>query len=222
MYPSTIILPSQAIIILDFFGEGGVDSSHRIPMRSVQTLFHGGGNAAGYSVQGHSVSRHDLPNCTYQRGKYQKIKLACPHPLSKLGGDEMNSTEAKSINLRASQSLLRLWFFPGGRASLFDLWIKTLLPVVMSAFVVDAAFPMERGNAVYYVFMSAWLWPLLNVYIKRLHDRSLSGWYFLLAGIPLVNILVFIEIFFLPGEARANSYDLFNDPDAEKISTNKE
>jgi uncharacterized membrane protein YhaH (DUF805 family) len=50
------------------------------------------------------------------------------------------------------------------------------------------------------------LWPFLAVEIKRCHDRGRSGWFLLVGLIPLVNLWVLVEVFFLRGTLGDNQY----------------
>ncbi|SNQ29730.1 Uncharacterized membrane protein YhaH, DUF805 family [Acinetobacter apis] len=42
--------------------------------------------------------------------------------------------------------------------------------------------------------------------IKRLHDRNLSGWYWLFNFVPFANLWLFINLTFLPGISNENKY----------------
>ena len=46
----------------------------------------------------------------------------------------------------------------------------------------------------------------LMLAVKRVHDRDRSGWFLLLALLPLLNIWVFIEVGFLPGTPGPNRF----------------
>ena len=55
-------------------------------------------------------------------------------------------------------------------------------------------------------------WSLFGVYIviiagvRRLHDLNLSGWYLLLAFIPLVNVGMILYLLFAPGKVAGNRW----------------
>ena len=42
--------------------------------------------------------------------------------------------------------------------------------------------------------------------IRRLHDRNHSGWYLLLAFVPLVNLAMILYLLFAPGKAEGNRW----------------
>jgi len=46
----------------------------------------------------------------------------------------------------------------------------------------------------------------LRLYRKRLHDRNSSGWWALALYVPLLNIFVIIEAWFLKGDEADNKY----------------
>jgi uncharacterized membrane protein YhaH (DUF805 family) len=51
------------------------------------------------------------------------------------------------------------------------------------------------------------IWPSLAVSIKRWHDRGKSGWWVLIALVPLIGGLwALIETGFLPGTSGTNQY----------------
>lgn len=51
------------------------------------------------------------------------------------------------------------------------------------------------------------IYPGLCIGIKRFHDRDKSGWWVLIALIPLIGwIWYIIEVFFLPGTRGPNKY----------------
>ncbi len=50
------------------------------------------------------------------------------------------------------------------------------------------------------------LWMSIMAGIKRCHDRGRSGWFLLIALIPLVNIWLVVELIFLPGTDGSNDY----------------
>ncbi len=51
------------------------------------------------------------------------------------------------------------------------------------------------------------IWPALAIHIKRWHDRDKSGWWVLIALIPLVGpIWALVETGFLPGTTGHNHY----------------
>jgi len=61
-----------------------------------------------------------------------------------------------------------------------------------------------------YMFISLWLLSFIlmamPIYIKRLHDRNLTGWYLLLSMVPLANIWIALELFAISGKSGDNEF----------------
>jgi uncharacterized membrane protein YhaH (DUF805 family) len=52
------------------------------------------------------------------------------------------------------------------------------------------------------------LYPAINIGIKRFHDRDKSGWWVLIAFVPIIGwIWYIVECGFLPGTDGPNKYD---------------
>jgi len=49
-------------------------------------------------------------------------------------------------------------------------------------------------------------WIHLAVSVKRCHDRNRSGWFMLVAALPILNVWYLIEVGFLPGTRGSNEY----------------
>lgn len=54
--------------------------------------------------------------------------------------------------------------------------------------------------------MTASLWALFAIDVKRCHDRGRPGWFSLVGLVPLLNIWALVELGCLDGEAAANQY----------------
>jgi uncharacterized membrane protein YhaH (DUF805 family) len=50
------------------------------------------------------------------------------------------------------------------------------------------------------------IWTEVALAVKRLHDRSLNGWFAVLLAIPLVGIATFVALGLLPGDRGPNRY----------------
>jgi len=48
--------------------------------------------------------------------------------------------------------------------------------------------------------------PSIAISVRRLHDIGKSGWWYLIAFIPLLGVLVLLIFFVLPSEDRTNRY----------------
>lgn len=87
----------------------------------------------------------------------------------------------------------------------------TIFPAIMTAAASgdpDQVMAVYTGPAalIYWIFCLLLIWPGLAVTIKRLHDRNKSGWFYLLLLVPLVNLWILVEIYFLDGTPGPNQY----------------
>jgi uncharacterized membrane protein YhaH (DUF805 family) len=115
-----------------------------------------------------------------------------------------------------------LWSYEGriGRAS---FWLGVLLVILMAAAIglvaglvgypLDAVLApngQEAGPATIVLMIVAIIaatYAQLAVYVKRFHDRGKSGWWVLIAFVPLIGFLwILIELGMLPGDPGRNAY----------------
>jgi uncharacterized membrane protein YhaH (DUF805 family) len=101
-----------------------------------------------------------------------------------------------------------------GRTPRFDYWVKGIL-LWSFALIVALAIDIALIQTHIYSDRVPWLtvvvyillfWPRLALEAKRCHDRNKTGFFFLLAAIPLVNIWVLVELWFLRGTPGDNDY----------------
>jgi uncharacterized membrane protein YhaH (DUF805 family) len=112
-----------------------------------------------------------------------------------------------------TESFSRLFFTIGGRISRSSYWLKFMLPysviyvVLVMLDVSSGSFDPTIGYGTYSgLFTLAGLIPSLAMGIKRCHDRDRTGWFLLVSLIPLVNIWLLIELWFIKGTAGVNQY----------------
>jgi uncharacterized membrane protein YhaH (DUF805 family) len=88
----------------------------------------------------------------------------------------------------------------GGRITRSQFWLKFVLPVMIVT--VSVCLIVRKGvllNAALTIWVLLLLWPFVAVLAKRWHDRNKSGWWTLIALIPLVGqVWVIIECGCLP------------------------
>ncbi len=104
------------------------------------------------------------------------------------------------------------WFLPGmaiGAAMGMVFVLQALIAYLLSPdsfYVIEDSF-VPAFITGYWQISIAMLMPGLAVGIRRLHDRGKSGWFMLIALIPVVGSLwLFVEFGFLPGKAGDNEY----------------
>jgi uncharacterized membrane protein YhaH (DUF805 family) len=95
-----------------------------------------------------------------------------------------------------------LFFQFDGRINRAKFWLG-LVVIWLIELIVGTVF----GFAVYIIVAIVAIWPGLAISIKRWHDRDKSGWWVLIAFIPIIGwIWALIETGFLPGTDGPNRY----------------
>ncbi|MEO5587842.1 MAG: DUF805 domain-containing protein [Novosphingobium sp.] len=98
-----------------------------------------------------------------------------------------------------------------GRASRSEFWFFVLFffgGVIVSS-VIDRALGTGSANGVgivYAIFVLATFLPYLAVLVRRLHDTGRSGWWYWIALIPLVGVILLIVWFAAKGTTGSNEY----------------
>lgn len=106
----------------------------------------------------------------------------------------------------------QLLFSFSGRIPRSTYWLKYFVPylviyIVLS--IIDGIIGTTTSTGISVIatiFSVIAIYPSLAVAVKRLHDRNRSGWFILLGLIPLVNIWILIEVWFLKGTTGENQY----------------
>jgi uncharacterized membrane protein YhaH (DUF805 family) len=92
-----------------------------------------------------------------------------------------------------------------GRAMRSEYWWYTLFAIVAS--LVLYFLDMMMGTQLLQpIFALATLLPGIGVCVRRLHDLDKSGWWILIAFIPLIGALVLLYWFCQPGTPGANQF----------------
>lgn len=99
-----------------------------------------------------------------------------------------------------------------GRASRSEYWWFYLLIIIVYvvAMIIDSVIGTDQALGPYGIVMAismlALLIPSIAAAIRRLHDTDRSGWWLLIAFIPLIGAIVLLVFFVTGGTAGANSY----------------
>ncbi|MBO4250413.1 MAG: DUF805 domain-containing protein [Paludibacteraceae bacterium] len=114
----------------------------------------------------------------------------------------MSLNELKAIFLHVVKDN---YFNFEGRASRYEYWWFFLINLVISG--VCNILDYTLGIAICSAIVSlALLCPGLGVCVRRLHDINRSGWWVLLAAIPLIGGIILIVWLATKGDAAANEY----------------
>ena len=101
-----------------------------------------------------------------------------------------------------------------GRARRKEYWMYLLFNLIFAlvAIILDNVFGLafeSIGYGVIYLLYSLITFiPSLSVSVRRLHDKSKSGWYLLLAIIPIIGGIVLLFILAADGDPGENEYGI--------------
>lgn len=92
-----------------------------------------------------------------------------------------------------------------GRAQRSEFWWFALFSFVTSLILqaVDLAIGLPILGS---LFALAVLLPSIAVGVRRLHDRDMVGWWYLLIFVPVVGALILLVIFCLKGTTGPNRF----------------
>ena len=109
-----------------------------------------------------------------------------------------------------------------GRARRQEYWMFVLfnmLFVIAIALVSGALIAMTEISAfagLYLIYILGIIIPSLAVAVRRLHDVGKSGWFYLIALIPLIGGIWLIVLFATEGDKGQNAYG----PDPKESGSN--
>ncbi|EFE76041.1 DUF805 domain-containing protein [Streptomyces filamentosus] len=92
-----------------------------------------------------------------------------------------------------------------GRARRKEYWMFTLINFVISLVltIIGSAIGVEFIS---YIYSVAVIIPALAVAVRRLHDTGRSGWWLLIALVPLVGAIVLIVFLASEGKPETNEH----------------
>jgi uncharacterized membrane protein YhaH (DUF805 family) len=99
-----------------------------------------------------------------------------------------------------------------GRARRAEYWWFYLLVIVgyLMASIIDSLMGLDGTVGPYgiitLVFGLAMLLPSIAAGVRRLHDTDRSGWWMLIAFVPLVGVIVLLVVFVLEGTQGENRF----------------
>jgi uncharacterized membrane protein YhaH (DUF805 family) len=115
-------------------------------------------------------------------------------------------------------AVLRQYAVFDGRAGRPEYWWFFLVNTIISI-VLDVVIPGAAGQVIGFVYALAVLLPSIGVGIRRLHDTNRTGWWILVAIIPIVGWIWLIVLLALAGDTGPNRYGPppRETPDAEAV-----
>lgn len=100
-----------------------------------------------------------------------------------------------------------LYLFLEGRINRKVFWLNYVIPVIVISIIlgiIDAI--VGTLGLLSTIFSIVIIWPSIAVGVKRCHDRGRTGWFLLIGLVPLLNIWLFVELYFLKGTTGSNRY----------------
>jgi len=104
-------------------------------------------------------------------------------------------------------SVQQILFSLEGRIKRSTFWgyLILLLPIYGGGYLMDLSLTGQAGKF-YLIGFLICFWPTLALNVKRCHDRNRSGWFYLVAFIPIIGIWYLIEAGFLKGTESDNRF----------------
>lgn len=124
-------------------------------------------------------------------------------------GESVRSCFAKFVTWQGRASRSEYWYFV-----LFELIVLAVSAIVdnilgTSFKFMNPATGMEQSLGYGYLYMLSALvmfLPALAVMVRRLHDTDRSGWWYWIALIPLVGVILLLVWFCTKGTTGPNTY----------------
>jgi uncharacterized membrane protein YhaH (DUF805 family) len=96
-----------------------------------------------------------------------------------------------------------------GRATRTEYWMFALFNVIVSIALSIIGYVVAGSNgqsALSSLYSLAVLLPSLGVSVRRLHDTNRSGWWLLIAFVPVIGIIVLIVFLVQDSDPGENRY----------------
>jgi uncharacterized membrane protein YhaH (DUF805 family) len=129
------------------------------------------------------------------------------------GGPIRVFASLRLVTRGASMDFKQFYLSADGRVNRKQWWLYLILPafiISIIASIIDASTghdPQQGIGPITAIFSLLILYPSIVVYIKRFHDRDKSGWWVLIALIPIIGaIWLLIECGFLKGTPGPNRF----------------
>lgn len=110
--------------------------------------------------------------------------------------------------MNAYLNAMRRYATFSGRSTRSQFWLYTLIAFLLlcvaAMFDVALGFADEETLVIAGIVYLAHLIPTLAVTVRRLHDIDRTGWWVLIAFVPLVGLIVMLVFFCTPSTPGAN------------------
>lgn len=104
--------------------------------------------------------------------------------------------------------VLKQYFDFDGRARRKEFWMFGLISAIISYSIMGIAMATGIEALMYlsYIYSLVVFLPSLGVSVRRLHDIGKSGWFILIAFIPIIGAIWLIVLFFKDSDEGTNEY----------------
>ncbi len=93
-----------------------------------------------------------------------------------------------------------------GRARRMEYWMFVLFNTIITCVIAFVEGLAGSPGFLSMIYGLAVLLPSIAVAVRRLHDTDRTGWWLLIAFIPLIGVIVLIIFMFLDGDAGDNQH----------------
>jgi uncharacterized membrane protein YhaH (DUF805 family) len=101
-----------------------------------------------------------------------------------------------------------------GRTARRPFWILFLVNFVIGVVLQILGRATTLFTIVALLYALVWLVPNLAIGVRRLHDTNRSGWWLLIALVPLAGAIVLIVFFATAGDSGSNQHGSVPNPNA--------
>jgi uncharacterized membrane protein YhaH (DUF805 family) len=98
------------------------------------------------------------------------------------------------------------YFDFNGRARRAEFWWYVLVNIIIAIILNVISSILHLGQLLGGLYNLAVLLPSLGVGVRRLHDINRSGWWILIAFVPIVGAILLIYWYAQAGTSGANTY----------------
>ncbi len=93
-----------------------------------------------------------------------------------------------------------------GRARRQEYWMFFLFNLIFAIVLIVLDAVIGTGGILNIVYSLAVFIPGIAVTVRRLHDTDRSGWWFLIAFVPLIGFIVLLVFMVMEGQQSSNQY----------------
>ena len=93
-----------------------------------------------------------------------------------------------------------------GRARRKEYWMFVLFNSIFQILATCIGFFLGLGFTIGYIYLFAMFIPSFALFVRRLHDINKSGWYSLLAFIPIIGTIICFIFLIIEGDKSENKY----------------